>query len=109
MKRKLITYEEAPVHEGELKKPCSDCPWARDALRGWLGSLSADEWLQAAHGEGRADCHAYQGPQCAGFAIYRANICKLPRDRNAQKLPADRERVFSSPMEFKAHHEGRKP
>lgn len=99
--KQLITADEAP----QITKPCSDCPWARHALAGWLGALSADEWLAAAHGEATADCHALKGPQCAGMAIYRANVAKLPRDPKALKLPADREAVFATPSEFKEHHE----
>ena len=78
-------------------------------MKGWLGSMSADEWVAAAHGEDVVDCHALKGPNgpwtCAGIAIYRANVCKSPRDPNALRLPADRELVFSNPMQFKEHHE----
>lgn len=91
------------------KKACSDCPWARHSLKGWLGPLDAHQWLALAHGEGRVQCHATKGPrnesyECAGFSIYRANVCKVPHDRKAFKLPADREHVFAGPMEFAEHH-----
>lgn len=42
--------------------------------------------------------------QCAGLAIYRANVCKKPRDRSILTLPADREAVFAAPSEFRHHH-----
>lgn len=92
-------------------KPCHDCPWRRECLPGWLGGATPDEWLACVHGEARIDCHAHvmadgSGAQCAGVAIYRGNVCKSMRDKRIMVLPADRERVFATPMEFKAHHEG---
>ena len=105
MKRKLISSREAIPATKQHCKPCSDCPWARDALPGWLGSMSPEEWVAAAHGEAIAECHAHTGVQCAGMAIYRANVAKLPRSREALKLPADRELVFASAKEFKEHHD----
>ena len=106
--KQLISGDEAEVVQHQPTSPCSDCPFARVSLPGWLGTESADVWMQLAHGEGSADCHALRGPDdpwaCAGLAIYRANICKLPHNRNAFKLPADRKLVFASRIEFLAHH-----
>lgn len=104
--RRLVSSDEAVPTEIQHTKACSDCPFARHSIQGWLGSMSADEWLNAAHGEATADCHITTNQQCAGMAIYRANICKLPRNRDAMRLPADRQAVFSNRMEFKEHHEG---
>lgn len=102
---KLISAREAQQAKGQHVRPCGDCPWARGALPGWLGSLTADEWLQVAHGEGSAECHSAHGARCAGLAIYRTNVGKRPRDPEALILPADRDACFSSPAEFKKHHE----
>lgn len=104
-RRKLISSEEAVPIKGQITKPCTDCPWAREALPGWTGSLSPLDWLNAAHGEARIECHVYNGPQCAGVAIYRANVCKTPRDPATLQLPADREKVFATPAEFLQHHD----
>lgn len=105
MKRNLLCHGDGSVAKKQHRRACQDCPWARDAVQGWLGSLGADEWLQIAHGEGRAECHVHISAQCAGLAIYRANMAKIPRDPNALQLPADRERVFASPQQFRDHHE----
>lgn len=102
--RQLISADEATVATCQHTAPCSDCPWARTSLPGWLGTLSPEEWLALAHGEGSAECHTRHGAQCAGLAIYRRNVCKSTRDPNALRLPADRERVFASPIQFLAHH-----
>lgn len=88
------------------KTPCKDCPWRRAAMPGWLGPHTADEWLQHAHGESLTMCHTKtNGAQCAGFAIYRANVAKTSRFADALVLPKNHDRVFSTPAEFKAHHE----
>lgn len=103
--RKLISSDEAVPAKGQHQKPCSDCPWSRDSLRGWLGGTSIEGWLKAAHGETRIECHTLIGAQCAGAAIYRRNVCKLPVDKTALRLPSDCEHVFSRPMEFMEHHD----
>lgn len=104
MGRKFIASDEAKPATRQHKRPCSDCPWRRDALPGWLGSMSPQEWLAVAHGEGTAECHVHLGVQCAGFAIYRTNVCKSPRNPEALRLPEDPEVCFASPHEFLEHH-----
>jgi hypothetical protein len=104
--RKLVSSDEAVRAKCQHKAPCSDCPWSREALPGWLGGLSADEWIQEAHDEAVIDCHTLRGAQCAGAAIYRTNVAKCTRyPRVILTLPADHEAVFATPQEFKQHHE----
>ena len=108
-KGKMITGDQAIVTKKQHKSPCSDCPFRRDSIPGWLGELTVNDWVQLAHGEGRADCHTMkqsdsEGWSCAGLAIYRANVAKSVHDPNALRLPADRVNVFSF-GEFKKHHE----
>lgn len=84
-------------------------------MKGWLGGADVDDWVQAAQGEEEMACHAItiQSPldngdvkpvQCAGAAIYRANICKLLQDPKAFQLEANEDLVFASPVEFVEHH-----
>ena len=109
MPNQLVTHDEAQEALGQHTRPCADCPWARKALPGWLGGLTADEWLAEAHGESVIECHTLLGAQCAGAAIYRRNVCKYPRPPNLA-LDVDRERCFANRDEFKAHHTpNRKP
>lgn len=103
-RRQLLTVDDAVPAERQHARPCSDCPWSRRSLPSWLGDLTAEEWLRAAHGEARMECHTLLGAQCAGAATYRANVCKLTHDPTDLRLPVDRESVFTSPREFKAHH-----
>ena len=105
MKRRMMTAEDAKPCAKQHNRPCGDCPFRKDSIPGWLGSLSADQWVKDLHGETRIDCHTKIGPQCAGAAIYRSNVAKSPRDKSLLVLPADRTRVFSSPVEFREHHD----
>lgn len=106
--KQLISSDEAANATHQHRRPCGDCPWARTALPGWLGTMSADEWIAAAHGEATAECHTQLGAMCAGLATYRANVCKSVRDQGALRLPADRVTVFASSTEFLSHHKGEK-
>lgn len=103
--RKLISSEEAVQSEYQHTSPCSDCPWRRDALSGWLGGdADVDEWLHRAHTDTYVPCHVISNQQCAGIAIYRRNTCKRV-EPPLLTLPADRETVFSWATEFREHHE----
>lgn len=101
-------------------KPCSDCPWRRVATQGWLGPLTPEMWVEGVHSDAPIACHqtivrvgddglgSWDDPamrQCRGAAIFRANVCKMPRDTNVVTGPADEETVFASNAEFLAHHE----
>ena len=110
MKRpqQLITFNQAKLRKKQHTEPCSDCPFARKSLRGWLGRMSAEDWIQAVHGEALIDCHTVSNQQCAGAAIYRANVCKIPWREEALRLPKNKISVFASIREFLDHH-GRTP
>lgn len=108
MPRQVISADEAEDAVTQHTRPCGDCPWCRDSAPGWLGRLSSSEWIDAAHGEATIECHTLLGAQCAGAAIYRANTFKSPRNPDALRLPADRERVFAAPAEFTTHHQRRR-
>lgn len=101
--RKLITRDEAVEGKVQHTRPCSDCPWSRESVNGWLGGGTPEEWVRTAHSDQVVDCHAIKNTQCAGIAIYRRNVCKMAYPPNL-KLEADREAVFATPMEFTAHH-----
>lgn len=109
MARQLVSGDEAATCPKQPAAACADCPWSRKSLPGWLGTLDVVAWLEVAHGESTADCHALKGPDgepwaCAGLAVYQANVGKVPRDPGALRLDADRGSVFATPMEFEEHH-----
>lgn len=108
-RKQLLTSDDAVQVKNQHTKACSDCPWARTAVPGWLGERSAEQWLEAARSEARIDCHTrketrFTNWQCAGAAIFRANIAKLPRDARLLRLGSDRVRIFSNHEEFLAYH-----
>lgn len=103
-RRQLLTTADAVPAKKQHKSPCSDCPFSRKSLPGWLGGPTADDWLKEAHGDHTIPCHVFSGAQCAGAAIYRRNVLKQPRDPECLRLEANRDLVFATPMEFKRHH-----
>lgn len=102
---RLVCLTDAKPSTKQHTRPCGDCPWRRDALAGWLGGFTPESWIATAHGDQRVMCHTKKGPQCAGAAIYRANVCKVSRDDGALRLKADRKKVFSTPSEFLEYHD----
>jgi hypothetical protein len=99
---KLIASGEKHDATKHLTKPCSDCPLRRDALNGWLGGSTPEEYAILCHSDAVVDCHVHAGSRCAGLAIYRTNTCKgQPKEH---KLPADHNVCFSNIMQFLEHH-----
>jgi hypothetical protein len=105
-KRQLISSAEAITATKQHTEPCSDCPMARTALNGWLGGATPDEYCRLAHSDHVVNCHVIKNQQCAGIAIYRANVCKRVDSPNL-KLSKNSEKVFGTPMEFLEHHRSR--
>ena len=97
-------------------KPCRECPFRRKGLPGFLGGAPAEVFIGQAHGDFWLPCHLHSDykdpdwktdhskPQCAGTAIYRANVCKSQKNESLLSLPPDRAQVFSEPAEFIAYH-----
>lgn len=102
---KLIASEQGGKSNRQHKVPCSDCPWRRDSIPGWLGGDTPEAWVHEAHSDNRVDCHVITNQQCVGLAIYRANVCKSPRDPEALRQSPNRDTVFASPVEFIDHHQ----
>lgn len=116
---RMVVTAEAKAFKRQHNAPCSDCPWARKSVPGWIGPNSINAWIRAAHGDGFIACHtrklapevpvtrasrACSGQwQCAGGAIYRANVVKRPRDPDIMKLPENPVLVFTF-HEFERHH-----
>lgn len=85
--------------------PCRDCPWRRTAMPGWVGSENTPEdWVKLALSESYVECHTKYPRQCAGLAIFRANLFKRPRLPEILVLEQDKTNVFATPDEFIKHH-----
>lgn len=91
---KCLTASDAIATKKQHVRPCSDCPFRRDALSGWLGGFTVDQFVLGAHSDAVMDCHTRKKPsdeaelvdeeldaeiysqesrywQCAGVAVYR--------------------------------------
>lgn len=104
---KFIFSKDAKPHPKQHRAPCSDCPFSRESVPGWLGSMSVEQWHRAAHSDCRIDCHTRKRNdaehwQCAGAAIYRANVIKRVDPPNLE-LPKNLKLVFGF-SEFDEHH-----
>lgn len=100
-KRKGMTNSDDAVDaKRQHKKPCHDCPMRRNAIPGWLGDATPEQYRSLCHSDAPVMCHAIRYAHCAGVAIYRANVVK----RADFKLPENHEAVFSTPMEFVEWH-----
>lgn len=100
------------------EKPCSECPFNRQATPGHLGGSEPEEYIGQVNGPFWLPCHSTHDytqlaerldenkPQCAGGAIFRSHINRVTPKRHLLVLPADHERVFSTFAEFLAHHKG---
>lgn len=109
-----------PVHKREV--PCNECPFIRTCAPGWLGSYTAQEYLDLTMDEADMPCHKEvdytdrhwretQYPRvsrCAGSMIFFRNQLKMPRDPNlieTWRIVRTRDDVFETPAEFMAHHD----
>lgn len=106
--RRCVTSDEAVRTQRQHRKPCADCPFAKTALNGWLGGETIEDWLQCIHTDTIINCHCTTNQQCAGAAIYRANVFKRVRSAEALALPPDDGKlVFSDDNAFRKHHSQR--
>lgn len=101
-----------------VMSPCPDCPFSRTVKPGALGGSPPETFIGQAYGPFILPCHktcnfsdplwkdkTIDTPQCAGAAIFRANI-----GLNGQfpavihQLAPNKDKVFANAAEFYAHH-----
>lgn len=101
-------------------KPCSDCPFRRKAIAGWLGGGSPESFIDCINHDELLPCHqtidyadrAWKekwvaqstGSVCAGALVMTANMLKSPRDPAFPTMPRDKNAVFATALEFVRHH-----
>lgn len=100
----------------KLKKPCADCPYSKTVTPGVLGGSDASVYVGQGHGPFWLPCHKtcdFTDPnwkdnhtvqQCAGAAIYRANIDRAKLMPGSLHTLDKSDTVFQSPEELYAHH-----
>lgn len=104
-----------------VAKPCSDCPFRRKSMPGWLGHSSPEGFIDCMQRDEPLPCHqtidyddpnwldkwvAQQdtGKMCAGALIFMANKLQRAHDRDFPTMTKDKETVFSNSVEFVRHH-----
>lgn len=109
-------------YPGPCARICNGCPWKRQSLPGYLGSISPAGWLEVAHSDAPVACHetihevdemtrvgTWASPvirQCRGMGQFRTNRFKSPRDPDI--WTADRRDdtvVFGTDQQFLDHHQ----
>lgn len=100
----------------KLQQPCNACPYIKTVIPGATGGSDPEVYIGQGHGPFWLPCHKncdfsnpnwkdnYQVQQCAGAAIYRANIDRSDlMPGSLHKLPKNA-KVFGSPEELYAYH-----
>jgi len=101
-------------------QPCSDCPFRRRSMPGWLGAGSPESFIDCMQRDEPLPCHQTidygdpswlekwsaqeGGAMCAGALIFLANKMQRPRARGFPTLPPDKASVFANSIEFVRHH-----
>ena len=102
------------------KQPCSDCPFRRKAMPGWLGGSSPEGFIDCMNRDEPLPCHQtidYDDPDwllkwsaqeagsmCAGALIFMANKLQRPRAKGFPTLPQNKAAVFANTVEFVRYH-----
>lgn len=101
-----------------VAKPCSDCPFRRKAMPGWLGASSPEGFIDCMERDEPLPCHQTidydnnphwlvewmhqkTGNMCAGALIFMANKVQ---QHPFQRMSKDHENVFSNTIEFVRYH-----
>ncbi|WP_036231364.1 hypothetical protein [Marinobacterium jannaschii] len=86
-----------------VKKPCKDCPFCKDSLKGWLGEgrmteiLAADSFV----------CHKKTDLQCAGHMLINGDhngFVRLANKLGIELQLTGKELVFESTAACIEHH-----
>lgn len=87
-----------------VKKPCADCPFRKDTMKGWLGSERMTEILQ----QDSFVCHKKTHLQCAGHMLILGHhnaFVKLADRMGITLELSGRELIFNTANECINHHE----
>lgn len=97
------------------RKPCAECPFSKATAPGMTGGSDPGVYIGQGMGPFFLPCHmdpkyyedrnSLELTQCAGAAIYRANIgvSDIMPD-TLLSLPPDKDLVFADPAELLSHH-----
>lgn len=86
-----------------IKKPCRDCPFRKNSLKGWLGERRMTEILAA----DSFVCHKKTNMQCAGHMLVKGSENVFVRTAARMNIALDLsggEQVFETHAACIAHH-----
>ncbi len=86
-----------------VKKPCKDCPFRKDSLKGWLGK---DRMTQILRAESFV-CHKKTDLQCAGHMLIKSqdnSFVRLSKQLGIKLKLLGKELVFDSKESCIKHH-----
>ena len=100
------------------KTPCSECPWRKDSLRGFLGGWPAEYYADAVQENEIPACHNMDfGPDddrtamCAGALSVASNSAiaphKTPGASAAKEIVGKNKDCFSWVRDFYEYHTGK--
>lgn len=86
--------------EKKCPKPCDDCAFRKNALKGWLGPYSVEDFEDINRGDVNLICHTSLGKKhegtCVGYAMVRVNSCKSARGEGQLKRMEEAVRGFKN-------------
>lgn len=87
-----------------MKRPCSNCPFRKDSLKGWLGKSRMTEILDSS----AFTCHKNSDKQCAGHMLMKgeeSEFVRLAARFNIDTGLKGKQSVFATHQECIDHHE----
>lgn len=87
-----------------VKKPCAQCPFRKDSLKGWLGGERMEEILN----QDSFICHKKKHLQCAGHMLINGTdngFVRLANRLNINLELSGQELVFDTREKCVSHHE----
>ena len=86
-----------------INKPCKDCPFRKDSMKGWLGKNRMSGILK----QGSFVCHKKTDLQCAGHMLIKGQDNDFVRMADRMNIPlaiSGRELVFDTLTDCIEHH-----
>lgn len=95
------------------KRPCGQCPFRKDSVKGYLGGFTIEETLEVAKSEHPFDCHKTRGTdntkECSGRLLFATKTCKSFKNAELEKLRLETKESNSTDnilgFDFRQHHE----
>jgi hypothetical protein len=93
-------------------KPCGQCPFKKNSIKGYLGGFTIEETLETAKSEHSFICHKTRETpnqkECSGRLLFASKVCKSFKNPELEKLRLEAKENNSTEnilgFDFKEHH-----